>query len=154
MPSMQRCNSRRTSSHSPPQIDSYTSLLKRIMITTALSAFLYSPHMQTEQTVAIISSKNVKSASFQDNCNGSVECFALGESVEITSCPEFSAATFVVGLFILLLRLPATQVCYTESSPLASSALLSSLQTLKKTEQTVAIASKLLPLASFQDYCK
>jgi hypothetical protein len=73
--------------------------------------------MQTEQTVAI-SSKNIKLASFQDNWNGSVECFALGESVgaanEITTCPEFSAATFV-GLFILLLRLPATQqVCYTE----------------------------------------
>ena len=131
MPSMQRCNSRRTSSHSPPQIDSYTSLLKRIMITTALSAFLYSPHMQTEQTVAI-SSKNIKLASFQDNCNGSVECFALGESVEVTSCPEFSAATFVVGLFILLLRLPATQVCYTESSPLASSALLSFSPNIKK----------------------
>lgn len=86
--------------------------------------------MQTEQTV-VNSSKNINLASFQDNSNGSVGCFAFGGSVgaanEVTSCPEFSAAIFV-GLFILLLRLPATQVCYTESSSLAPSALLSSLQ--------------------------
>lgn len=104
--------------------------------------------MQTEQTVAI-SSKNSKLASFQDNCNGSVECFALGESVgaanEITTCPEFSAATFV-GLFILLLlRLPATQVCYTDrmiTTGITSSPFFS--PNIKKTEQSVAIASKLL----------